>query len=282
MVLRGDGGTGYVRLDWFTPNGLSTWGDGRLTILGTEGYIELRKYVDIAGRPGGDHLFIVDQKETRYIDCKDGDLPFGPRLVSDIVNRTETAMPQAHTFLTMELVLEGAGAGAATDAEGMTHDDVTVTSSVPDGGRSRPRRRRPSQRLPPPWPPAFPRSFRRRSSARRRRATASTSARSASGASRAAHDLPNILRYDTARIMAVCDLDANRVDDGKKFVNDFYAEADRQALRRRHRLRELSRSARQQGHRRRRHQHAGSLARADCDRRRRRPARTSTSRSRRR
>jgi len=106
MVLRGDGGTGYVRLDWFTPNGLSTWGDGRLTILGTEGYIELRKYVDIAGRPGGDHLFIVDNKEARYIDCKSVDLPFGPRFVSDVVNRTETAMPQAHTFLTMELVLK--------------------------------------------------------------------------------------------------------------------------------------------------------------------------------
>jgi predicted dehydrogenase len=106
MVFRGDGGTGYVRLDWFTPNGLSTWGDGRLTILGTEGYIELRKYVDIAGRPGGNHLFLVDQKETRYIDCKDVDLPFGPRFVQDVLNRTETAMPQAHTLLTMELVLK--------------------------------------------------------------------------------------------------------------------------------------------------------------------------------
>jgi len=105
-MIRGNGGTGYVRVDWFTPNGLSTWGDGRLTILGTQGYIELRKYVDIAGRPGGNHLFLVDGKETRYIDCKDVELPFGPRLVSDIVNRTETAMPQAHTFLTMELVLK--------------------------------------------------------------------------------------------------------------------------------------------------------------------------------
>ena len=106
MVLTGDGGTGYVRVDWFTPDGLSTWGDGRLTILGTEGYIELRKYVDIAGRPGGNHLFLVDQKQTRYIDCKDVELPFGPRLVSDVVNRTETAMPQAHTFLATELVLK--------------------------------------------------------------------------------------------------------------------------------------------------------------------------------
>jgi predicted dehydrogenase len=106
MVLKGDGGSGYIRVDWFTPDGLSTWGDGRLTILGTDGYIELRKYVDIAGRPGGDHLFLVDQKQTRYIDCKDVELSFGPRFVSDVVNRTETAMPQAHTFLATELVLK--------------------------------------------------------------------------------------------------------------------------------------------------------------------------------
>ena len=71
MLLRGDGGTGYIRVDWFTPDGLPTWGDGRLTILGTDGYIELRKYVDIGGRPGGDHLFLVDRQQTRYIDCRD-------------------------------------------------------------------------------------------------------------------------------------------------------------------------------------------------------------------
>ena len=67
-MLRGDGGTGYIRVDWFTPDGLATWGDGRLTILGTDGFIEVRKNVDIAGRQGGSHLFLVDQKETRYID----------------------------------------------------------------------------------------------------------------------------------------------------------------------------------------------------------------------
>ena len=64
-MVRGNGGTGYVRVDWFTPDGLSTWGDGRLTVLGTEGFIEIRKNVDIGGRPGGSHLFLVDQKETR-------------------------------------------------------------------------------------------------------------------------------------------------------------------------------------------------------------------------
>jgi predicted dehydrogenase len=36
------------------------------------------------------------------------------------------------------------------------------------------------------------------------------------------HDMPGILQYDYARIIAVCDLDAHRVEEGKKFVNDFY------------------------------------------------------------
>ena len=105
VMLRGDGGSGYIRVDWFTPDGLSTWGDGRLTILGTDGFIEVRKNVDIGGRPGGNHLFLVDQKETRYIDCSTVALPYGERLVDDILNRTETAMPQAHTFLAQELAL---------------------------------------------------------------------------------------------------------------------------------------------------------------------------------
>ena len=104
-MLRGNGGTGYIRIDWFTPNGLNTWGDGRLTILGTDGYIELRKYCDIAGRPGGNHLFLVDQQQMQYIDCNDVELPYGRQLISDIVNRTETAMPQVHCFLASELSL---------------------------------------------------------------------------------------------------------------------------------------------------------------------------------
>jgi predicted dehydrogenase len=106
MMLRGNGGNGYVRVDWYTPDGLGVWGDGRLTILGTEGYIELRKYADIAGRPGGNHLFLVDQKGTHYFDCNKVDLPYGRQLVSDILNRTETAMPQVHCYLASELALQ--------------------------------------------------------------------------------------------------------------------------------------------------------------------------------
>ncbi len=105
-TLRGDKGTGYIRVDWFTPDGLSTWGDGRLTILGTDGYIEIRKNVDIAGRTGGSHLFLVDKKETRYIDTSKDVTPYGTQLVDDILNRTETAMTQAHCFLATELALK--------------------------------------------------------------------------------------------------------------------------------------------------------------------------------
>src|SRR5262249_20936927 len=82
VVLRGKGGSGYGRVDWFTPDGLGTWGDGRLVILGTEGYIELRKYVDVAGRPGTSHLFLVDGKGTRYVDASGGDLPYGRQLLA--------------------------------------------------------------------------------------------------------------------------------------------------------------------------------------------------------
>lgn len=105
-VITGNGGTGMIRIDWFTPDGLKTWGDGRLTVLGTEGYMELRKYIDIDGRPGGSHLFMVDKKSTQYIDCKDVELPFSRLLIDDILNRTETAMTQAHCFLATEMTLK--------------------------------------------------------------------------------------------------------------------------------------------------------------------------------
>lgn len=106
VMIKGNNGTGYIRVDWFTPDGLGSWGDGRLTILGTEGYIEIRKNIDIAGHQGGNHLYLVNQKETRYIDCNNEPLPFGELFVSDVINRTETAMPQAHCFLATELALK--------------------------------------------------------------------------------------------------------------------------------------------------------------------------------
>ncbi len=104
--LRSDHATGYVRLDWYTPDGLATWGDGRMTILGTQGYMELRKYIDIAGRPGTDHLFLVNNQGTSYIDCAATPLPYAADLLHDVEHRTETAMPQQHCFLASELALK--------------------------------------------------------------------------------------------------------------------------------------------------------------------------------
>jgi predicted dehydrogenase len=105
MVLVSDSATGYIRVDWFTPDKLPTWGDGRLFLVGTEGTIELRKYVDVAGQPGGDHLFLVNRDGVRHIDCASTKITYGEQLRDDVNNRTETAMPQAHCFLATELSL---------------------------------------------------------------------------------------------------------------------------------------------------------------------------------
>ncbi|WP_129668393.1 Gfo/Idh/MocA family protein [Phytoactinopolyspora endophytica] len=105
VLLRSPHAHGYIRVDWYTPDGLSSWGDGRITILGTDGYIELRKNVDPAGRPGGEHLFLVDKKGEHYIDCAELPTSFFPRFVDDVRNRTETANSQEMYFTAMELTI---------------------------------------------------------------------------------------------------------------------------------------------------------------------------------
>ena len=95
-------------MDWFTPDGLSTWGDGRTVIVGTEGYIELRKYTNV-GVPGSgtDHLFLVDQKGEHYIPAEGTvGFPFFGDLILDCLNRTENAMTQEHAFKAAELCLK--------------------------------------------------------------------------------------------------------------------------------------------------------------------------------
>ncbi len=104
--LRAGNTHGVARVDWYTPDGLSTWGDGRLFVLGTKGYLEVRKYVDLGGRSGGDHLFLVDGAETRRLDCAQVELPFARLWLDDVCTRSETAMSQRHCFNACELVLE--------------------------------------------------------------------------------------------------------------------------------------------------------------------------------
>lgn len=117
IVLSHGQASGYIRVDWFTPDGLPTWGDGRLTILGTDGYIELRKYVDIAGRPAKDHLFLVNHEGTRYIDCSQEPLPYYRLLRQDIADRTQTAMTQAHCFKVCELALRAQSVAKRIDSK---------------------------------------------------------------------------------------------------------------------------------------------------------------------
>jgi predicted dehydrogenase len=104
-MLIGDGGSGYFRVDWFTPDGLAAWGDGRLTILGTDGFIEVRKNLDREGRPGS-WLFLADRSGQRYVDSSEVEPPYGRQLLRDVEERTETAMPQAHALLAAELALQ--------------------------------------------------------------------------------------------------------------------------------------------------------------------------------
>ena len=106
MVLRNDVCTGYAKLDWFTPDGLADWGDGRAFITGTEGMIELRKNLDLAGRPGKQHLFLVTREKTEHISCEDAKVTGFRDFVADVRDRTETAMSQAHCFAVCRIALE--------------------------------------------------------------------------------------------------------------------------------------------------------------------------------
>jgi predicted dehydrogenase len=106
-LVADNGATNHFRVDWFTPNGLGTWGDGRTFILGTEGYIELRKYIDVARDKHGDHLYLVNGDGEQHMELagKVG-FPFFGELILDCLNRTEKAMTQDHAFKAAELCLK--------------------------------------------------------------------------------------------------------------------------------------------------------------------------------
>jgi predicted dehydrogenase len=105
LLCSGDA-QGYIRVDWYTPDALQNWGDGRFFLLGTEGYIELRKYADIGGREGTDHLFIVNKTRNEYFDCSKIPLTYFERLANDVRNRTATAMTFRHAATVTELAIK--------------------------------------------------------------------------------------------------------------------------------------------------------------------------------
>jgi predicted dehydrogenase len=106
-LVADNGVSNYFRVDWFTPKGLRTWGDGRTIILGTKGYIELRKYIDVARDAAGDQLYVVTQEGEKHLSLH-GQVgyPFFGELILDCLNRTEKAMTQEHAFKAAELCLK--------------------------------------------------------------------------------------------------------------------------------------------------------------------------------
>lgn len=106
ISLRSQNASGYIRVDWYTPDALPSWGDGRLVLLGTEGTIELRKYCELGQSDQTDNLYLVNGSRCEHIDARNAGLPYFERLSFDVRNRSETAMPQAHAFRVTELALQ--------------------------------------------------------------------------------------------------------------------------------------------------------------------------------
>jgi predicted dehydrogenase len=105
-LLADNGATNHFRIDWFTPDGLRTWGDGRTFILGTEGYIELRKYIDVGRDAEGDQLYLVNGEGEQHLSLRGKvGFPFFGELILDCLHRTENAMTQRHAFKAAELCL---------------------------------------------------------------------------------------------------------------------------------------------------------------------------------
>jgi len=100
------GASAYCRLDWFNPAGSKVWGDGRTFVMGTEGYLEIRKYRDIV-HGGSDRIYLVDSKDEQVIDCKGKiGFPFFGQFVLDCLERTENAMTQERAFKAAELSMQ--------------------------------------------------------------------------------------------------------------------------------------------------------------------------------
>lgn len=113
MIECDNGVTGYFRVDWFTPNGLGAWGDGRTLIVGTDGYIEIRKYIDVANSSEGDHVYYVNHEGEHHV-CASGKcgFPFFGGMIRDCLDRTELVMKQDYIFRVIELAMQ-----AERDAE---------------------------------------------------------------------------------------------------------------------------------------------------------------------
>jgi len=106
IILRTPSVRGYCRVDWFTPDGLPTWGDGRLFLVGTEGTLELRKNLDIEGRPGSNHMFVVSRDRTRHLDCSALPVTYFRDVIKVVRTRDFSELPQEQVFTVCRMALQ--------------------------------------------------------------------------------------------------------------------------------------------------------------------------------
>ncbi len=106
LTIVADGVVGEHRVDLLSPAGLPTWGDVRLTVVGTEGTLEVRANIDVAGEPGGEHLIVIDADGIRRVDVSDDPLPWAEHLLADLDDDGERLCTQAHVLAVCDLALE--------------------------------------------------------------------------------------------------------------------------------------------------------------------------------
>jgi predicted dehydrogenase len=81
------GVSGYFRVDWLSPAGLSTWGDSRMVIGGDRGMIELRKNCDIGRDKAPNHVYVVND-DGEFYENVTGKLqkPYFPRFIRESID----------------------------------------------------------------------------------------------------------------------------------------------------------------------------------------------------
>lgn len=103
------GAAGYARVDWLTPETLPSFGDLRCMVVGTEGFIEIRKKIDLAvdnNRYTGDQLLMCSKnREPERVDCRHIPITFHEQLVRDVAQGLNRCIPHAHVFRLMRQVL---------------------------------------------------------------------------------------------------------------------------------------------------------------------------------
>ena len=110
MTLAAGAVVGDHRLDYLTARGLGTWGDCRLMIVGTEGTIEARANVDVAGAEGAEHLIVVDAEGTRRVDISDVVVDWAELALADLADGGERLMTQLHAIDVTDVCLRAQAA----------------------------------------------------------------------------------------------------------------------------------------------------------------------------